>query len=61
MKSCSLSLIKQGIVDATRRIFAEEGWQGFYRGMGTNLLRVTPACAITFTTYEMLVRFFEKE
>jgi solute carrier family 25 folate transporter 32 len=32
----------------------KEGIRGFYRGMFTNLLRVTPACAITFTTYELI-------
>jgi solute carrier family 25 folate transporter 32 len=34
--------------------YHEEGLRGFYRGMATNLLRVTPACAITFTTYELI-------
>jgi solute carrier family 25 folate transporter 32 len=34
--------------------YREEGLRGFYRGMATNLLRVTPACAITFTTYELI-------
>nr|XP_023025101.1 mitochondrial folate transporter/carrier-like [Leptinotarsa decemlineata] len=29
-----------------------EGWRGFYKGLGTNLIRVTPATMITFVTYE---------
>ena len=42
--------------NAITRIFQQEGFRGFYRGMGANLLRVTPSCAITFTSYELLVR-----
>lgn len=29
-----------------------ESWRGFYKGLGTNLVRVTPATMITFVTYE---------
>lgn len=29
-----------------------ENWHGFYKGLGTNLLRVTPATVITFVIYE---------
>ncbi|XP_012252066.2 mitochondrial folate transporter/carrier [Athalia rosae] len=29
-----------------------EGWRGFYKGLGPNLIRVTPATVITFVTYE---------
>ncbi|KAH9510778.1 hypothetical protein DERF_009285 [Dermatophagoides farinae] len=29
-----------------------EGAKGFYKGIVPNLLRVTPACAITFVVYE---------
>ncbi|XP_046741845.1 mitochondrial folate transporter/carrier [Diprion similis] len=29
-----------------------EGWRGFYKGLGPNLVRVTPATIITFVTYE---------
>jgi len=47
----------KGIMDAVRRIYTEEGYRGFYRGMGANLLRVTPSTAITFTSYELLVRW----
>lgn len=34
-----------------------EGWRGFYKGLGTNLLRVTPATMITFLTYENVSHF----
>ncbi len=45
-----------GIVDAVRTIFKEEGWRGFYRGLHINIIRVVPAAAITFVTYEMIVQ-----
>jgi solute carrier family 25 folate transporter 32 len=37
-----------------------EGWRGFYKGLGTNLLRVTPATMITFLTYENVSHFLMK-
>ena len=30
----------------------EDGVRGLYRGLAANLLRTTPAAAITFLTYE---------
>ncbi|KAL6071320.1 Nicotinamide adenine dinucleotide transporter 2, mitochondrial, variant 2 [Balamuthia mandrillaris] len=42
--------------DVIARIPKEEGWLSFYRGMGTNLLRVLPSCAVTFTVYELVQR-----
>ncbi|KAI0733400.1 mitochondrial carrier domain-containing protein [Fomitopsis betulina] len=37
-----------------RRTFAEEGARGFYRGLGTNLVRVLPGTCVTFVVYENL-------
>eukprot|EP01111_Echinosteliopsis_oligospora_P004092 TRINITY_DN1647_c0_g1_i2.p1 TRINITY_DN1647_c0_g1~~TRINITY_DN1647_c0_g1_i2.p1 ORF type:complete len:418 (-),score=82.67 TRINITY_DN1647_c0_g1_i2:310-1563(-) len=45
-----------GIFHALRTIFAEEGMRGLYRGMGTNLIRMTPSHAISFSAYEFLLR-----
>jgi solute carrier family 25 (mitochondrial folate transporter), member 32 len=39
-----------------RIIWAEAGGGGFYRGLGTNLMRVVPAAATTFLTYELTLR-----
>jgi solute carrier family 25 folate transporter 32 len=44
-----------GIVDCCRQIARNEGIAGFYAGLQLNLVRVVPACIITFTTYELLV------
>lgn len=38
------------------QILQTEGVRGFYRGCATNLLRTTPAAAITFTSYEVISR-----
>ena len=35
-----------------RRTWAEEGARGFYRGLGTNLVRVLPGTCVTFVVYE---------
>jgi len=49
-----------GLIDAIKKIISHEGIGGLYRGMGTNLLRVTPACAITFTSFELILRYLTK-
>lgn len=41
-----------GMWDCIVQTWKYEGWKGFYKGLGTNLLRVTPATMITFVTYE---------
>ncbi|KAK9881934.1 hypothetical protein WA026_018128 [Henosepilachna vigintioctopunctata] len=41
-----------GVWDCVKKAWVFEGWKGFYRGLGTNLLRVVPATMITFVTYE---------
>ena len=38
------------------QIYSSEGVKGFYRGCTTNLLRTTPAAALTFTSFELLSR-----
>jgi hypothetical protein len=38
------------------QILAEDGVPGFYRGCMTNLLRTTPAAAVTFTSFELINR-----
>ncbi|KAJ7762749.1 mitochondrial carrier domain-containing protein [Mycena maculata] len=35
-----------------RRTWAQEGVRGFYRGLGTNLVRVLPGTCVTFVVYE---------
>ena len=41
-----------GVRDAIRKIWYKEGWAGFYKGLGPNLLRVLPSTWVTFLVYE---------
>jgi solute carrier family 25 folate transporter 32 len=49
-----------GVFNCIATVWREEGIRAFYRGIGTNLMRVAPACAITFASYESLLSFLEK-
>jgi len=42
------------IPSTTKRTWKQEGVRGFYRGLGTNLVRVLPGTCITFVVYENL-------
>ncbi|KAF8859644.1 mitochondrial carrier [Acephala macrosclerotiorum] len=42
----------RGIRGVAAKIWREEGWRGFYRGLGTNVVRVLPATWVTFLVYE---------
>lgn len=39
-----------------RKIYRQDGISGFYRGCSANLLRTTPAAALTFTSFELIAR-----
>jgi solute carrier family 25 (mitochondrial folate transporter), member 32 len=41
-----------GVVGVIKRIWRHEGFLGFYKGLGPNLLRVVPSTCITFLVYE---------
>ena len=50
-----------GVFGLIRRIYVEGGGaRAFYRGVGTNLVRTTPAAAITFTSYELISRQLQR-
>ncbi|CAN8313287.1 unnamed protein product [Cochlearia groenlandica] len=49
-----------GVIDCIKKVLKTEGVPGMYRGCATNLLRTTPSAVITFTTYEMMLRFFRQ-
>ncbi|XP_055609431.1 mitochondrial folate transporter/carrier [Uranotaenia lowii] len=46
-----------GTWDCIGQTWRYESWRGFYKGLGPNLLRVTPATMITFVTYENVSRY----
>jgi solute carrier family 25 folate transporter 32 len=45
------------IYHAVQTIAKEEGILAFYKGMGTNLLRVIPTSSITFVVYETCIKY----
>ncbi|KAL4529421.1 hypothetical protein Ndes2526A_g04210 [Nannochloris sp. 'desiccata'] len=45
-----------GLAKTCRQVFLEDGLRGFYHGCLTNLIRTTPAAAVTFTSFELLNR-----
>jgi len=47
-----------GTFNAFKTIWRDEGIHGLYRGMFTNLIRIVPAHAISFTAYEVILRFW---
>uniref|UniRef100_W5MTB0 Solute carrier family 25 member 32b n=1 Tax=Lepisosteus oculatus TaxID=7918 RepID=W5MTB0_LEPOC len=46
-----------GLTDVIRRTWSNEGVRGFYKGIVPNVIRVTPACCITFVVYENVSSF----
>lgn len=44
----------RGTVETCKVILMEEGWRGFYAGLGTNLIRAVPSAMTTILTFEYL-------
>lgn len=44
----------RGTWQTCKVILAEEGWRGFYAGLGTNLIRAIPSAMTTILTFEYL-------
>ena len=43
-----------GLMGTARTVIQQDGIRGFYRGLGTNLVRVLPGTCVTFVVYENL-------
>lgn len=48
----------RGTLQTCQTILAEEGWRGFYAGLGTNLIRAVPSAMTTILTFEYLKKTF---
>jgi solute carrier family 25 protein 39/40 len=48
------------MVQIMRQITVEEGWRGLWRGTVPRCLKVSPACAIMISSYELGKRFFKE-
>jgi solute carrier family 25 folate transporter 32 len=46
----------KGVVRTFKTILREEGWQAFYAGMGTNMMRAVPAATVTMLTFEYTMK-----
>lgn len=44
----------KGVRGVARNVWIEDGWKGYYRGLGTNIIRVMPATWVTFVVYEKM-------
>jgi len=47
-----------GVMDATRKIYAEEGFKAFWKGSIARMCRSSPQFGVTLVTYEVLQRTF---
>ncbi|CAF1253170.1 unnamed protein product [Adineta ricciae] len=45
-----------GLVDAFKKIYAEEGWKALWKGAGARMFRSSPQFGFTLLTYELLQR-----
>ncbi|CAF0727392.1 unnamed protein product [Rotaria sp. Silwood1] len=45
-----------GLIDAFKKIYIEEGWTAFWKGAGARMLRSSPQFGFTLLTYELLQR-----
>ncbi|KAH8920185.1 mitochondrial carrier [Atractiella rhizophila] len=47
---------KRGLVQTAKMILEQEGWRGYYKGLGVTLIRTVPSSAVTILTYELILR-----
>jgi len=47
-----------GVLDATRKIWKEEGGRAFWKGTAARVFRSSPQFGVTLVTYELLQRLF---
>jgi solute carrier family 25 phosphate transporter 23/24/25/41 len=46
----------RGIWNSLKKIYFESGWKGFYKGNGTNIIKIAPESAVKFWAYESIKR-----
>ncbi|XP_023349419.1 calcium-binding mitochondrial carrier protein Aralar1 [Eurytemora carolleeae] len=47
-----------GVMDAARKIYAEEGFRAFWKGSIARMCRSSPQFGVTLVTYELMQRYF---
>jgi solute carrier family 25 (mitochondrial folate transporter), member 32 len=48
----TVPMLRPGVMNTIKSVWANEGFTGFYKGMLPNLLRVVPSTCVTFLVYE---------
>lgn len=48
-----------GVMDAARRMYTDEGLRSFYRGLLPNYLKMVPAISVSFVVYETMQSILE--
>jgi len=49
-----------GLIHCATKTVKEEGVMALYKGFGVNLIRTVPGCALTFVSYELLLKYLAK-
>lgn len=49
---------KLSLYTIAKQTYLQEGLRGFYRGLGTNIVRTVPSCIIAFVSFEYLSKYF---
>lgn len=52
--------VGMSMVETVRLVLQEDGVKGLYRGLNVSLIRVVPNCCLTFCSYELILRWFNK-
>ena len=52
----SRSTKSPSLIGTARQIWRQEGFWGFYNGLGVTLVRVIPNCCVTFLSYELILK-----
>lgn len=58
-RSVSMSNGHESMRRCAEHVWREEGWRGFFRGVGPRVLKVAPASAVMISSYELLKKHLE--
>lgn len=58
LRSSTVS-VNENIRGICRQIYRKEGVRGFYKGVGTALIRILPGQCLTFVTFETVKRLLQ--
>ncbi|KAH8825177.1 mitochondrial NAD transporter [Flagelloscypha sp. PMI_526] len=50
-----------GLIRFTNQLILKEGWRSLYKGLSINLVRTVPNSAVTMLTYELVMRWLNRD